>query len=79
MAHLEPPLDSKIVRDAGDEPGVKVFAVLVIGEEGSVTITPVVVKSTARFDQLRELQAQVDQWARALKAFIVEHPERLGL
>lgn len=79
MAHLDPPFVGRVVRDAGDDAAVKIFAAFIVGEGGETTVTPFVVKSTERPEQIRELQAQVDQLARTLKNFITEHPERLGL
>ena len=80
MAHLEPPIASHVERDPEDKPELtKIFAAFIVGEHGETTVTPFGLRSTTREAQIREMAALVDQWARSLKTFIHEYPERLGL
>jgi len=72
-------MQSRVIRDPGDQPDTKIFACYIVGEGGEATVTPLVVGSRDRPNQIREMASLVDQWAKALKAFIHDHPERLGL
>ncbi len=69
----------RVIREDGDPPDTLILCGMIVGEQGQATVSPMVLVGKTREERLLEIARRIDEWARTLKDFCRQHPERLNL